>query len=273
MAKAKGICSLDGCGKPHHQHGYCQAHFARWRRHGDPLGGRIKRVGCSVAGCAEKHHAKGYCAVHLARFNHYGDPLGGGQFRSEMAPQCSVEGCNAPREAKGLCVRHYDNLRRRGSADAQPTRASEGEGLDWLRRHVGHIGDDCLTWPFGNGYGSVLIGGRAIKAHRQMCILAHGEPPTPRHQAAHNCGRGEDGCVHPQHLRWDTPAGNLADRWAHGTVPLGENAWNSKLTVEAVRWARRMAGTMTYREMSEALGVHWGTIRHAVVRETWAWLD
>lgn len=29
-------CTLDGCGRPHYARGYCRAHHARWRRHGDP---------------------------------------------------------------------------------------------------------------------------------------------------------------------------------------------------------------------------------------------
>lgn len=39
MAKPKRICSVLGCGKWCQGHGYCAAHYYRWRRHGDPLGG------------------------------------------------------------------------------------------------------------------------------------------------------------------------------------------------------------------------------------------
>lgn len=34
------ICSVEGCGKPHFGHGWCQVHLYRWRKHGDPLSGR-----------------------------------------------------------------------------------------------------------------------------------------------------------------------------------------------------------------------------------------
>lgn len=30
-------CTLSGCGRRHYARGYCRAHHARWRRHGDPL--------------------------------------------------------------------------------------------------------------------------------------------------------------------------------------------------------------------------------------------
>lgn len=33
------ICSVDGCGKSHYGRGFCSAHYQRFRRHGDPLGG------------------------------------------------------------------------------------------------------------------------------------------------------------------------------------------------------------------------------------------
>ncbi len=36
--KAK-TCCIDGCGKKHFGHGWCSAHYNRWRRHGNPLAG------------------------------------------------------------------------------------------------------------------------------------------------------------------------------------------------------------------------------------------
>jgi hypothetical protein len=33
-------CSIEGCEKPVQARGWCSAHWARWKRHGDPLGGR-----------------------------------------------------------------------------------------------------------------------------------------------------------------------------------------------------------------------------------------
>jgi hypothetical protein len=34
--KGPKACSIDGCGKPHKAHGWCQMHYFRWRRTGDP---------------------------------------------------------------------------------------------------------------------------------------------------------------------------------------------------------------------------------------------
>lgn len=36
---ARGVCAVEGCGKPIHLRQWCNAHYIRWRRHGDPEGG------------------------------------------------------------------------------------------------------------------------------------------------------------------------------------------------------------------------------------------
>lgn len=36
---AKRTCAIDGCDRRHYGHGWCQAHYSRWRKHGSPTGG------------------------------------------------------------------------------------------------------------------------------------------------------------------------------------------------------------------------------------------
>jgi hypothetical protein len=36
---AKRTCSVDGCERSNYSRGWCSRHYARWQRHGDPLGG------------------------------------------------------------------------------------------------------------------------------------------------------------------------------------------------------------------------------------------
>lgn len=36
---AKGTCSIDGCERPTEARGWCELHYTRFRRYGDPLGG------------------------------------------------------------------------------------------------------------------------------------------------------------------------------------------------------------------------------------------
>lgn len=39
-AEAGRTCAIDGCLGRHYARGWCQSHYGRWQRHGDPLGGR-----------------------------------------------------------------------------------------------------------------------------------------------------------------------------------------------------------------------------------------
>jgi HNH endonuclease len=72
-------CSVEGCNGKHKGRGYCQLHYSRFRRHGDPKelprgGSKPLYVGCSVEQCDRPHASLGYCAKHWKRFHKYGDP-------------------------------------------------------------------------------------------------------------------------------------------------------------------------------------------------------
>ena len=99
-----------------------------------------------------------------------------------------------------------------GTRKGQPSpHRGKGRGLAWLKAHIDHQGDDCLIWPHSQnhqGYGQLGYFGKVRKAHHIMCLLVHGEAPTPRHHAAHSCGNGHKGCAHPKHLSWKTPTEN-----------------------------------------------------------------
>lgn len=41
-------CSIEGCGRPASSRGYCRAHYKRFLRHGDPLGGKPTMYGDSI---------------------------------------------------------------------------------------------------------------------------------------------------------------------------------------------------------------------------------
>ena len=77
----KKQCSIDGCDAPARGRGWCQKHWKRWRKYGDPLGKsnfkQIKRD-CQIQGCERPYHANGYCDYHEYRVNKYGDPLAQG---------------------------------------------------------------------------------------------------------------------------------------------------------------------------------------------------
>lgn len=148
----------------------------------------------------------------------------------------------------------------------------EGETLRWLQERVNYSGESCLIWPFfrdsGVGRGRVQYKGRLCWANRVMCELVHGDPPTPRHQAAHNCGNGHEGCVHPQHLEWKTSAANALDRAIHGTNPRPGRR-RRKLTPAQVEEIRRMKGHKTQMELARIFGVSDNAIRNIHAGRTW----
>ncbi len=59
-----------------------------------------------------------------------------------------------------------------------------------------------------------------VSVHRVVCVAFHGEPPTPRHHAAHRDGNGTNN--REDNLRWATPIENEADKILHGTARAGK---------------------------------------------------
>lgn len=135
------------------------------------------------------------------------------------------------------------------------------------------VHDDCLTWPFArheSGYGQVWHDGKVWATHRLVCTLAHGEPPTPKHEAAHTCGHGSDGCVNPNHLYWATPTQNQHDKIAHGTHNRGERSGLAKLDEWEVDYVRFMRGTVTQKELAAVFGIDRSTVSQIQTGARWA---
>lgn len=135
--------------------------------------------------------------------------------------------------------------------------------FDWLKAQVGFDGAECLIWPFGRddkGYGILSIGdGNIKKAHRVMCALVNGEPPTPKHHAAHLCGNGHLACIHPKHLVWKTPEENQQDIRIHGRARR-KGTPRQKLSEEQVAEIRSLRPEMSRAELAEMFGVRTETI-------------
>ena len=73
-------CAITDCNAPVSGRGYCQKHYQRLRRHGDPLALKINRTKsadlqpCKVDGCQRYAEARGMCKSHWARWRKTGDP-------------------------------------------------------------------------------------------------------------------------------------------------------------------------------------------------------
>jgi hypothetical protein len=193
--------------------------------------------------------------------------------------KCSVDGCDnlALKRKDRLCMKHRARLARvGGTSDSDLKYGPNGRALAWLKDHITHTGSACLNWPFGRekgtGHGVVWFEGRSQIASRVMCRLSHGEPPTPDHDAAHNCGKGHEACVNPDHLRWATTVENHADRWIHGTMNIGERNGNAHLTADQVRIIRS-SPDRTLKDLSREFGVSKSTIGRARRGECWKHLE
>jgi hypothetical protein len=175
---------------------------------------------------------------------------------------CTVEGCSAKSIARGFCHRHYARWQKHGDPTGGRTR--EGAVLEWITSHVGDGDGDCIIFPFArkpDGYGAMLFEGRVMGAHRAMCTLAHGAPPSPEFMAAHSCGRGNLGCVHPKHLRWATAEENAADLALHreqGIAPPTASRL-SETDCEAIRASKG-------RETMKVTGLRYGISESMVCR-------
>ena len=138
-----------------------------------------------------------------------------------------------------------------------------GQTIKWIRQHQNYPHDDwCLMWPFYRlrGYGSFGYLGKQYYAHRFMCELTHGAPPTPQHQAAHSCGNGHLGCVNPRHLSWKTKSQNQLDCREHGTQAKHYGGNKGRLTREQAEEIRQMKGEKTQVEIAEQYGVSESTV-------------
>jgi hypothetical protein len=110
-------------------------------------------------------------------------------------------------------------------------------------------------------------------ASRYVCEIVHGAPPSPTHEAAHNCGKGHLGCVNPHHLEWKTSKDNQADKLLHGTSNRGIRQGSCKITDVQAREILTLKGARTLKYLADKFNISPSTVRSIQERKTWAWLD
>ena len=170
---------------------------------------------------------------------------------------CSVEGCDRLAWTKGMCGKHYQRLKNTGTTDARIAEA--GEALRFLESHVAYERKECLVFPYVRdrlGYGKIdrWRGAGSSTASRVMCILAHGEPPFPKAEAAHSCGKGHEGCVNPTHLRWATRKENMEEASRQGAMHRAVRARSAKITEQQAAEIRTDKRKQT--EIAAQYGIH-----------------
>ena len=144
--------------------------------------------------------------------------------------------------------------------------ARPSKTLRWLSEHQNYNGSTCLHWPFSkdhHGYGLINIGRKTYLAHRIMCRLVHGEPPSKSHEVGHSCGRGHEGCISPQHLFWQTRRQNMLDKRKHGTNGRKRYWYNkTSLTAQDVRQIMALRGKKNQREIGKMFGISYAQVSY-----------
>jgi len=113
----------------------------------------------------------------------------------------------------------------------------------------------------GKGYRKIILCDNGNQTHRyvhEVVLEAFIGPRPMGMDAAHGNGVRSDNRLN--NLRWDTRAGNFADKIAHGTSAVGERHGRRKLTAAQVEAIRQSLGTRT------AIGKHFGVSQAQVSR-------
>jgi len=72
--KDKKQCTVSSCREAAKCRGWCNKHYLRWRKHGNPEQYSFHKT-CTVANCTEPARGHGYCRKHYQRWRAHGDPL------------------------------------------------------------------------------------------------------------------------------------------------------------------------------------------------------
>lgn len=143
-----------------------------------------------------------------------------------------------------------------------------------LYSEVGGPRRELHGWITSQGYRcfSLRIEGRKreITAHRLVADTFI-EPLMPSMYVCHNNGDRLDNRV--ENLRYDTPRGNAADRWLHGTEPHGLSVRNTRLRPDQVESIHaRLRNGETRKALAAEFGVTYSCIRGIDEEVTWKWL-
>lgn len=174
-------CQVEGSTRSAVTRGYCEMHYRRVLKHGDPgPPGTVRVRGtCIAPDCDQPVDAKGLCHGHFQRLDRHGvvdlSPLRKGK------DMCKVETCDRDAERRGYCQAHYKRVLKHGHPQAnKPIREVDGSG------HVSH------------GY-------KVINLPKRLRYLNRGATKIAEHRfvIAQHLGRALSSDEHVHHINGD----------------------------------------------------------------------
>lgn len=138
--------------------------------------------------------------------------------------------------------------------------------------------DCCWMWdggldPYGYGFYSTRLHDAKtnFRVTRLIWVLVYGEIPEGL-LMLHRCDNPP--CCNPAHLWVGTQTDNQQDSIRKGRRPLGEQHPQARLTEEQVRHLRQLRDAgWSYTALMRVYGSGHNTVRAAVNRHTWKYLD
>lgn len=102
-------CVIPDCKDPLTQtaHGWCEFHYDRWRKTGDPLTpvtrNMTRGLACQADGCDEERRKRDWCTDHYNAWRRHGDPNAPRRRWSERLDECRLCGAPTIRELRQYC--------------------------------------------------------------------------------------------------------------------------------------------------------------------------
>lgn len=127
-----------------------------------------------VHGCKRPLKAKGFCNPHYMRNRRHGDPEAGYSYADETLPGdvCIVDGCNKGRKKQNWCNAHYLKLLRYGDPMVVINQRSVSADVCWDHYMIGDPPPAGVVWPWAGpvmqntGYGVMYFANTSKLAHR-----------------------------------------------------------------------------------------------------------